>query len=33
MMKSLIVTDDFLDKPLELREVALGMDYPEASVP
>ena len=30
MMKSLIVIDDFLDKPLELREVALDMDYPEA---
>lgn len=33
MMKSLIVIDDFLDQPLELREVALGMNYPEAKGP
>ncbi|MDX1405858.1 MAG: DUF6445 family protein [Woeseiaceae bacterium] len=33
MMKSLIVIDDLLDNPLELREVALGMNYPESSKP
>ncbi len=33
MMKSLIVIDDLLDKPHDLREVALGMDYPETGKP
>lgn len=33
MMKSLIVIDDLLDQPLELRKVALGMNYPETKDP
>lgn len=33
MIKSLIVIDDLLDEPLELRQVALGMNYPEPKEP
>lgn len=31
MPTSLIVADDFLDKPMQLREAALKLDYPEDS--
>lgn len=33
MLKSLIVIDDFLDNPHELRKVALGMNYPAPANP